>query len=98
MIIILRIKCKYYSKTHAILHSFIIPYSRIRPYLLIDGKKKYGVWIIALLDNTSRMVTGIDIFFHNNFANIMSAIKTSVSIYEKARVLNLDNGSSYKNK
>lgn len=71
--------------------------SSVGPYLLLDGKKK-KVWIIALLDDTSRMVTGIDVFFHDNFVNVMSVMKTAVSTYGKPKVLNLDNGASYKNK
>ncbi len=71
--------------------------SSVGPYLLIDGKKK-KVWIIALLDDTSRMITGIDIFYHDNFVNVMSVIKSGVAKFGKPKVLNLDNGSSYKNK
>jgi transposase len=48
--------------------------SSVGPYLVVDGKKK-KVWIIALLDDTSRMITGIDIFFNDNFVNVMSVMK-----------------------
>lgn len=71
--------------------------SSVGPYLLVDGKKK-KVWIIAFIDDASRMITGIDLFFHDNFVNVMSVIKSGVSKFGKPKILNLDNGSSYKNK
>jgi len=71
--------------------------SSVGPYLVVGGKKK-KVWIIAFLDDTSRMITGIDIFFHDNFVNVMSVMKSGVKKFGKPKILNLDNGSSYKNK
>src|SRR5690554_1759331 len=41
------------------------------PYLKVDGKKK-RVSIIALLDDASRYVIGIDLFFNDSFINLMS--------------------------
>jgi transposase InsO family protein len=70
--------------------------SSVGPYLMVDGKKK-KVWIIAFLDDTSRMITGIDIFFHDNFVNVMSVMKSGVKKFGKPKIWNLDNGSSYKN-
>ena len=67
------------------------------PYLKIDGKKK-RTYIIALLDDASRYIIGIDIFFNDNFVNLMSVLKTAVTRYGKPKILNFDNGSSYKNK
>ena len=67
------------------------------PYLKIDGKKK-RTYIIALLDDASRYIIGIDIFFNDNFVNLMSVMKTAVTRYGKPKILNFDNGSSYKNK
>ena len=71
--------------------------STVGPYLLIDGKKK-RVWIIALIDDTSRMITGIDIFFNDNFVNVMSVMKSGVTKFGKPKIWNFDNGSAYKNK
>lgn len=71
--------------------------SSVGPYLTVDGKKK-KVWIIALLDDTSRMITGIDIFFNDNFVNVMSVMKSGISKFGKPKIFNLDNGSCYKNK
>lgn len=71
--------------------------SSLGPYLKIDGKKK-RTYIIALLDDASRYIIGIDIFFNDNFVNLMSVLKTAVTRYGKPKILNFDNGSSYKNK
>ncbi len=71
--------------------------SSVGPYLIVDGKKK-KVWIIAMMDDASRMITGIDVFFNDNFVNVMAVLKSAVRKYGKPNVLNLDNGSSYKNK
>lgn len=67
------------------------------PFLKVNGKKK-RIYIIALLDDASRYIVGIDIFFNDNFVNLMSVMKTAVTRYGRPKVLNFDNGSSYKNK
>ena len=67
------------------------------PYLKVDGKKK-RVYIIALIDDASRYIVGIDIAFHDNFVNLMSVMKTAITRYGRPKVLNFDNGASYKNK
>jgi len=71
--------------------------SSVGPYINIDGKKK-RTYIIALLDDASRYIVGIDIFFNDNFINLMSVMKTAVTRYGKPKILNFDNGASYKNK
>lgn len=71
--------------------------SSVGPYLKIDGKKK-RVYIIALIDDASRYITGIDVFFNDNFVNLMSVLKSAVTKFGKPKILNFDNGSSYKNK
>lgn len=71
--------------------------SSVGPYLKINGKKQ-KVWIIACLDDASRMITGIDLFFNDNTINVMSVLKSAVSKFGRPKRLNLDNGSSYKNK
>ena len=62
-----------------------------------DGKKR-RIFIIALIDDASRFIVGADIFFHDNFVNLMSVLKLSISKYGLPKVLNFDNGKSYKNK
>ena len=71
--------------------------SSVGPYLTIDGKK-HKVWIIALLDDASRMIIGIDVFFNDNMVNVMSVLKSAVLKYGRPKCLNFDNGSPYKNK
>lgn len=71
--------------------------SSVGPYLTIDGKKK-RTYIIALIDDASRMIVGIDLFFNDNFINLMSVMKTAVTRYGRPKILNFDNGASYKNK
>lgn len=62
-----------------------------------DGRKR-RVYIIALIDDASRMITGIDLFYHDNFVNLMSVLKSAVARYGRPKILNFDNGKSYRNK
>lgn len=71
--------------------------SSVGPYLKTDGKKK-RTYVIALIDVTSGMIVGIDIFFNDNFINLMSVMKTAVTRYGRPPILNFDNGASYKNR
>lgn len=71
--------------------------SSVGPYLKTDGKKK-RTYIIALLDDASRYIVGIDIFFNDNFVNLMSVMKSAVTRFGRPKILNFDNGASYKNK
>ncbi len=61
-----------------------------------DGKKR--IFIIALIDDASRMIVGIDLFFQDNFVNLMSVIKSAVARYGRPKVFNFDNGASYRNR
>ena len=54
--------------------------------------------MIALIDDASRFITGVDVFFNDNFVNLLSVIKSAVSKYGVPKVFNFDNGSAYKNK
>lgn len=71
--------------------------SSVGPYLTVDGKKK-RTYVIALIDDASRMIIGIDIFFNDNFINLMSVLKTAVTRFGRPKMLNFDNGASYRNK
>ena len=65
----------------------------------MDGSgKKHRIYIIALIDDASRFITGIDLFFNDNFVNLMSVLKSAVAKYGRPKVLNFDNGKSYRNK
>ena len=69
--------------------------SSVGPYLKIDGVK-HKTWIIGFIDDASRMIVGIGIFFNDNFINLMSVFRDAVLHYGKPRMLNLDNGSNYR--
>lgn len=72
--------------------------SSVGPYLKTDDGKKHRVYVIALIDDASRFITGIDVFYNDTFINLMSVIKSAVSKYGKPARFNFDNGSSYKNR
>lgn len=71
--------------------------SSVGPYLKTSDGKKHKVYIIALIDDASRFIVGIDVFFNDNFVNLMSVIKSAVSKYGRPQMFNFDNGSGYKN-
>lgn len=70
----------------------------VGPYLKINDGKKHKVFIIALIDDASRFIVGIDVFFNDNFVNLMSVMKSAVAKYGRPQMYNFDNGSSFKNK
>lgn len=72
--------------------------SSVGPYLRTPDGKKHRVYIIALIDDASRFITGIDLFFQDNFVNLMSVIRSAVARCGRPQMFNFDNGSSYKNK
>lgn len=65
-------------------------------YLKGNDKKKQKTWIIALIDDASRFIVGADIFFNDNFVNLMSVIRSAVIKYGRPRTLKFDNGASYR--
>ena len=68
------------------------------PSLKTTDGKKHRVYVVALIDDASRFVTGADVFFNDNFVNLMSVMKSAVSKYGKPKVFNFDNGAAYKNR
>lgn len=68
------------------------------PYLKTADGKKHKVYLIALIDDASRFIVGIDVFFNDNFINLMSVMKSAVAKYGRPQMFNFDNGSSYRNK
>ena len=68
------------------------------PYLTTPDGKKHRVYIIALIDDASRFITGTGVFFNDNFVNLMSVLKSAVTRYGRPKVWNFDNGPSYRNK
>lgn len=61
-----------------------------------DGKRR--VFFIALIDDASRFIVGTDIFFNDNYENLMSVIRSAVAKYGRPKLFSFDNGSSYRNK
>lgn len=72
--------------------------SSVGPRLTDTDGKKHRIYIIALIDDASRFITGIDAFYNDNFVNLMSVMKSAVAKYGRPKVFNFDNGKSYKNK
>lgn len=68
------------------------------PYLTTEDRKKHRVWILALMDDASRFITGIDVFFKDNFVNLMSVMQSAVAKYSRPQVWNFDNGAPYRNR
>lgn len=60
-----------------------------------EGKKR--VFFMALIDDASRYIVAADVFFNDNFQNLMSLIRSAVSKHGKPRMFSFDNGSSYRN-
>lgn len=71
--------------------------SCVGPYLKTSDGKKHRVYVIALIDDASRFIVGIDVFFNDNFVNLMSVIRGAVAKYGRPKVFNFDNGASYRN-
>lgn len=69
--------------------------SSVGPYIKEDGDKR-RVYIIALIDDASRFIIGIDVFYNDNFVNLMKVIKSAVTKYGKPKIFNFDNGANYK--
>lgn len=72
--------------------------SSVGPYLKTDDGRKHRIHMIALIDDASRFIVGIDVFFNDNFVNLMSVMKSAVAKYGRPQMFNFDNGSSYKNR
>lgn len=65
------------------------------PYIYDNGVKK-RVYIIALIDDASRMIVGIGAFFEDNYVNLLKVIKTAVMTYGKPKMFSFDNGANFK--
>ena len=62
-----------------------------------DGRKQ-RVYIIALIDDASRFITGADLFFNDSFVNLMSVMRSAVAKYGRPQVWRFDNGRTYRNR
>ncbi len=66
------------------------------PYLSTpDGKKR--IYFMALIDDASRFIVAADVFFNDNYENLMSIIRSAVLKHGIPHLFSFDNGSSYRN-
>jgi transposase InsO family protein len=72
--------------------------SGVGPYLKTEDGRKHKVYVVALIDDASRHIVGVDVFFNDNFANLMSVMKSAVAKFGVLKLFNFDNGGSHKNK
>lgn len=66
------------------------------PYLTIDGKKIL-TYLIAIIDDASRMIVGAKFYFNDNSHNLQEVFKSAVKKYGVPKKLFVDNGKTYKN-
>jgi len=66
------------------------------PILTLNGRK-HKTYIIAFIDDASRMVVGCGVFFSDNAINMQKVFKKAVAKYGVPKRLFVDNGSPYKN-
>ena len=53
--------------------------ARSPPYRF--GWQKHRGYIIALIDDDSRFITGIDVLYNDNFINLMSVMRAAIAKY-----------------
>ena len=56
-----------------------------------DMRRYERLHIIALIDDASHFIVGINIFYQDNFVNLMAVMKAADSKYGRPKVLNFDN-------
>ena len=66
------------------------------PYLTINGKKTL-TYLIAIIDDASRLIVGAKFYFNDNSINLQEIFKSSVKKYGIPKKLFVDNGTTYKN-
>ena len=67
------------------------------PYIIIKGVK-YKTYIIAFIDDHSRLIVGAKAFFKDNAINMQSVFKEAIRLYGVPKQLYADNGGPYSNK
>ncbi len=66
------------------------------PYLTINGKK-VKTYLIAIIDDASRLITNAKFYFEDNAINFQLTFKEALKKYGIPKKIFLDNGSTYKN-
>ena len=56
-----------------------------------------SVYFMALIDDASRFIVAADVFFNDNYENLMSLIRSAVLKHGVPHLFSFDNGSSYRN-
>lgn len=67
------------------------------PSILVEGKWK-KTFLIAFIDDASRLITHAEFFFQDNTSNMISAFRTALYKRGKPERLYFDNGSNYTSK
>lgn len=67
-------------------------------YIYDEDSTYRKTYLIAIIDNHSRMIVGAEFFFNDNAVNFQKVWHDAVLRYGRSKVIILDNGSSYKNK
>lgn len=70
--------------------------SSVGPYITIDGKKN-RTYMIALIDDASRMIVHLDLYLNDNTVNLMDTMKSAITKYGVPEMFRFDNGSNYRN-
>jgi transposase InsO family protein len=67
-------------------------------YIFDENGEYRKTYLIAIIDNHSRMIVGAEFFYNDNAVNFQKVWHDAVLRYGRSKVIILDNGSSYKNK
>ncbi|WPC39760.1 DDE-type integrase/transposase/recombinase [Clostridium sp. JS66] len=67
----------------------------VGPYLTIQGRK-YKTYIIAFLDDASRLIVGCKVFFKDDLLSLMAVFKDAVASKGIPKKVFVDNGKIYK--
>lgn len=68
----------------------------VGPYLTIDNKK-IKTYLIAIIDDASRLITNARFYFEDNAINFQKTFKGALKKYGIPQRIFLDNGKTYKN-
>ena len=68
----------------------------VGPYLTIDNKK-IKTYLIAIIDDASRLITNAKFYFEDNAINFQKTFKGALKKYGIPQRIFLDNGKTYKN-
>lgn len=68
----------------------------VGPKITMDGGKR-RIYVIALIDDASRYITGAMVFYRDSFNSLLQVAKVAVTKYGVPKLWNFDNGGSFKN-